>query len=146
MVFTFKLQKILDLKLKMEDEKKNQIASLMQSLRNKEDELGVALNEKKLKEKNLNESRDKGVSVIEIRNVNQYLSFLGKRINTIKFEISSLETNLKQKREEYIELQKERKTFEKLKEKDFEKYLYNEKKEEEKIIDQIITFRKNKTN
>ena len=51
MVFTFKLQKILDLKLKMEDEKKNQIASLMQSLRNKEDELGVALNEKKLKAK-----------------------------------------------------------------------------------------------
>ena len=32
-----------------------------------------------------------------------------------------------------------------LKEKDYEKYLYNEKKEEEKMIDQIVTFNKNNT-
>lgn len=145
MGFRFKLQRVLDLKLKQEDEKKNQIATLMQAIKTKEDELEALINEKKQKEFSLNDNRKRGISILEIRNINQYLLFLDKKINTLRFEISSLESNLNQKRLEYLELQKERKTFEKLKEKDYEKYLYNEKKEEEKMIDQIVTFNKNNT-
>ena len=145
MGFRFKLQRVLDLKLKQEDEKKNQIATLMQAIKTKEDELEALISEKKQKEFSLNDNRKRGISILEIRNINQYLLFLDKKINTVRFEISSLESNLNQKRLEYLELQKERKTFEKLKEKDYEKYLYNEKKEEEKMIDQIVTFNKNNT-
>ena len=145
MGFRFKLQRVLDLKLKQEDEKKNQIATLMQAIKTKEDELDALISEKKQKEFSLNDNRKRGISILEIRNINQYLLFLDKKINTLRFEISSLESNLNQKRLEYLELQKERKTFEKLKEKDYEKYLYNEKKEEEKMIDQIVTFNKNNT-
>ena len=145
MGFRFKLQRVLDLKLKQEDEKKNQIATLMQAIKTKEDELEALSSEKKQKEFSLNDNRKRGISILEIRNINQYLLFLDKKINTLRFEISSLESNLNQKRLEYLELQKERKTFEKLKEKDYEKYLYNEKKEEEKMIDQIVTFNKNNT-
>ena len=145
MGFRFKLQRVLDLKLKQEDEKKNQVATLMQAIKTKEDELEALISEKKQKEFSLNDNRKRGISILEIRNINQYLLFLDKKINTLRFEISSLESNLNQKRLEYLELQKERKTFEKLKEKDYEKYLYNEKKEEEKMIDQIVTFNKNNT-
>ena len=145
MGFRFKLQRVLDLKLKQEDEKKNQIATLMQAIKTKEDELEELKKKKKQKEFSLNDNRKRGISILEIRNINQYLLFLDKKINTLRFEISSLESNLNQKRLEYLELQKERKTFEKLKEKDYEKYLYNEKKEEEKMIDQIVTFNKNNT-
>ena len=128
MGFRFKLQRVLDLKLKQEDEKKNQIATLIQAIKTKEDELESLISEKKQKEFSLNDNRKRGISILEIRNINQYLLFLDKKINTLRFEISSLESNLNQKRLEYLELQKERKTFEKLKEKDYEKYLYNEKK------------------
>ena len=145
MGFRFKLQRVLDLKLKQEDEKKNQIATLIQAIKTKEDELEALISEKKQKEFSLNDNRKRGISILEIRNINQYLLFLDKKINTLRFEISSLESNLNQKRLEYLELQKERKTFEKLKEKDYEKYIYNEKKEEEKMIDQIVTFNKNNT-
>ena len=145
MGFRFKLQRVLDLKSKQEDEKKNQIATLIQAIKTKEDELEALISEKKQKEFSLNDNRKRGISILEIRNINQYLLFLDKKINTLRFEISSLESNLNQKRLEYLELQKERKTFEKLKEKDYEKYLYNEKKEEEKMIDQIVTFNKNNT-
>ena len=145
MGFRFKLQRVLDLKLKQEDEKKNQIATLMQAIKTKEDELEALISEKKQKEFSLNDNRKRGISILEIRNINQYLLFLDKKINTLRIEIRSMESNLNQKRQEYLELQKERKTFEKLKEKDYEKYLYNEKKEEEKMIDQIVTFNKNNT-
>ena len=145
MGFRFKLQRVLDLKLKQEDEKKNQIATLIQAIKTKEDELEALISEKKQKEFSLNDNRKRGISILEIRNINQYLLFLDKKINTLRFEISSLESKKKKKRLEYLELQKERKTFEKLKEKDYEKYLYNEKKEEEKMIDQIVTFNKNNT-
>ena len=115
MGFRFKLQRVLDLKLKQEDEKKNQIATLMQAIKTKEDELEALISEKKQKEFSLNDNRKRGISILEIRNINQYLLFLDKKINTLRFEISSLESNLNQKRLEYLELQKERKTFEKLK-------------------------------
>ena len=111
MGFRFKLQRVLDLKLKQEDEKKNQIATLMQAIKTKEDELEALISEKKQKEFSLNDNRKRGISILEIRNINQYLLFLDKKINTLRFEISSLESNLNQKRLEYLELQKERKTF-----------------------------------
>lgn len=49
MGFRFKLQRVLDLKLKQEDEKKNQIATLMQAIKTKEDELEALISEKKQK-------------------------------------------------------------------------------------------------
>lgn len=49
MGFRFKLQRVLDLKLKQEDEKKNQIATLMQAIKTKEDELEALISEKKTK-------------------------------------------------------------------------------------------------
>ncbi len=145
MGFKFKLQRVLDLKLKQENEKKNQISTLMQAIKEKEEELENFKNEKRQKELSLNENRKKGISILEIRNISHYLLFVEKKMNIVRLEISSLETNLNQKRLECLELQKERKTFEKLKEKEYEKYLYNEKKEEEKTIDQIVTFKKNNT-
>lgn len=109
MGFRFKLQRVLDLKLKQEDEKKNQIATLMQAIKTKEDELEALISEKKRKEFSLNDNRKRGISILEIRNINQYLLFLDKKINTLRFEISSLESNLNQKRLEYLELQKKEK-------------------------------------
>ena len=72
MGFRFKLQRLLDLKLKQEDEKKNQIATLMQAIKTKEDELEALISEKKQKEFSLNDNRKRGISILEIRNINQY--------------------------------------------------------------------------
>ena len=44
-------------------------------------------------------------------------------------------------RAELIKATQEKKTMEKLKEKDYMLYLYNEQKKEEKVIDELVSFK-----
>lgn len=142
MPYKFKLQKILDLKEKQEDDKKNQMAEVMKQLREKEQELHDLLKTQKEKATMMETIRMDGATIQELRNLTQYIQYIEKCIQKTRFEIETLTLNLEKKKSEYMELRKERKSYEKLKEKDIERYHYMEKKEEEKMIDQIVTFRK----
>lgn len=140
--YKFKFQKILDLKNKQEEDKKNQMADVMKKLREKEKELEELDKTKKEKLRHLEKIREEGATIQEIRNLTQYNGYLEKCIKRAEEEIASLEMLLNTKKEEYLGVRKERKSYESLKEKDVERYLYREKKQEEKIIDQIVTFQK----
>lgn len=140
--YKFKFQKILDLKNKQEEDKKNQMADVMKKLREKQEELKELDKTKKEKFRHLEKIREEGATIQEIRNLTQYNGYLEKCIKRVEEEIASLEMLLNTKKEEYLEVRKERKSYESLKEKDVERYLYREKKQEEKIIDQIVTFQK----
>lgn len=146
MNYKFRFQKILDLKEKQEDEKKNQISNLIKEIKEKEEEIEKTEKDIKNKEKEMNEKRKAGATIMDIRTSNQYLNFLkGKKIK-LEFDLSALNSNLVKKREEYLELRKEKKSYESLKEKDYEKFKYKESKQEEQLIDQIVSFNKNRSN
>lgn len=61
-------------------------------------------------------------------------------IKNKEIEICELNKKLEIKKEEYIESRKERKSYENLKDKDYARYMIKEAKEEEKIIDEIVSF------
>ena len=44
------------------------------------------------------------------------------------------------KKEEFIDIRRQRKSYENLKDKDYQKFLEKESKDEEKIIDEIVSF------
>lgn len=142
MSYKFKFQKILDLKNKQEEDKKNQMAEVMKLLREKQAELHRLSDTKTEKFRQLEKIREEGATIQEIRNLTQYTHYLEKCIEAVEGEIQSLETALDIKKEEYLGVRKERKSYENLKEKDVERYQYREKKQEEKMIDQIVTFQK----
>lgn len=142
MSYKFKFQKILDLKNKLEEDKKNQMAEIMKLLREKQAELHNLSETQTEKFRQLERIREEGATIQEIRNLTQYTRYLEKCIETVEAEIQSLEAALDIKKEEYLDARKERKSYENLKEKDVERYQYREKKQEEKMIDQIVTFRK----
>jgi len=47
---------------------------------------------------------------------------------------------LEDKKEEFIDIRRQRKSYENLKDKDYQKFLEKESKDEEKIIDEIVSF------
>lgn len=139
----FKFQKILDLKIKQEDDKKNQISVIIKQIEDIKDEITQVLMQKKEQEEQKDHKAAIGATILEIRSSSQYISFLEKKINRLKFDLSSYENNLQMKRNEYLELRKEKKSYENLKEKENERLVYKEKKDEEKLIDEIVSFNKN---
>lgn len=139
----FKFQKILDLKIKQEDDKKNQISVILKQIEELKEEITQVMMEQKDQEQQKDDKSARGATILEIRSSSQYISFLEKKINRLKFELSSFESNLQIKRNEYLELRKEKKSYENLKEKENERLIYKEKKDEEKLIDEIVSFNKN---
>lgn len=142
MKYKFKFQRILDVKETQEENKKNQIAEV----RAKIAELDSKVKELEMIRKewsdSLKNSLDTGLTIKEIREAKQYEEAIDNRIIQVKKEIEVQEVILNKKREEYLELRKEKKSFESLKEKDFDRYKYSEMKKEEALVDQIVTFNK----
>lgn len=142
MSYKFKLQKILDLKIKQEDDVKMQVAELMRHQRELQAELESLLIEKQAKFRQLEQIRKEGATIQQIRNLTQYNRYVESCIEKVQGNLRRLEADLEEKKAEYMEVRKERKSYENLKEKDLERHRYEEKKQEEKIIDQIVTFQK----
>src|SRR5690606_31209565 len=63
-----------------------------------------------------------------------------KRIAQI-FKIEEAEKSLNKVKEQLVEVMKDRKKFEKLKEKQYEEYLYELSKEQDKELDDIISYK-----
>jgi len=145
MNYKFRFQKILDLKEKQEDEKKNQISKLLKEINEKKEEIEKVNKDIKNKEHELNDKRKIGSTIMEIRTSNQYLIFLKEKKLKLEFELSALNTNIEKKRTEYLEIRKDKKSYESLKDKDLEKFKYKVNKQEEQLIDQIVSFNKNRS-
>lgn len=140
MSFKFKLQRLLDVKEKIEETKKNEFAeakkNLNEAIKRKEDLI--------LKRQNLlNEMKDVsdiGSYKYKIAEYNRYLVTLKNLQVRIERNIKILELELEKKRIELSEAVKNRKILEKMKEKDLEKYKKEELKIEEAIVNEIVTY------
>lgn len=142
MAYKFRLQRILDLKFRQEEDKKAQIAEVMKQIQDKKQEREGLEAERNQKARQMENIVAEGALIQELQNLSRYDYYLSQCIFSIKKELEYLEKVLEQRKEEYMQARKERKSYENLREKDIEKYYYREKKEEEKMIDQIVTFQK----
>lgn len=140
MSYKFRLQKVLDVKEKAEDNKKNEVYIVNKELLKANEqlqELKLELTQKGIERE---EKNKEGTSIIEIVQLNKYIDYLCSLIKNKEIEIFELNKKLEIKKEEYIESRKERKSYENLKDKDYARYMIKEAKEEEKIIDEIVSF------
>ncbi|EHL17288.1 flagellar export protein FliJ [Peptoanaerobacter stomatis] len=140
MSYKFRLQKVLDVKEKAEDNKKNEVYIVNKELLKANEqlqELKLELTQKGIERE---EKNKEGTSIIEIVQLNKYIDYLCSLIKNKEIEICELNKKLEIKKEEYIESRKERKSYENLKDKDYARYMIKEAKEEEKIIDEIVSF------
>ncbi|MGE5632252.1 MAG: flagellar export protein FliJ [Caulobacteraceae bacterium] len=139
--YKFKLQKVLDVKLGIEEEKKNQLGLAKLRLEQEKDKLrklNGQLDEMKL---SFEEKTSQGMAVNELKMIVNYIDYYKRSIKEQKTKIKMAEDYLSTCREELIKATQERKMMEKLKEIDHEKYLYQEQKKEEKLVGDLVSFK-----
>lgn len=139
--FQFRLESVLNIREKFEDKKKQEYSDALNKLQR----------EVELKEKLVNESislfsllRTKMLDSISPREIifyNNYANYLKVRIAEQEDNIMLAKKRAEEKRQELIEASKQKKMLEKLKEKEWINFLDEENKKEQKIIDEIVSFK-----
>lgn len=138
--FVYKMQNILDIKFKLENQAKTSYANARAKLEEEEEKLRIL----KAKRADYEESYRRILSdVLDIRELNFCVQGLEQMKDAIKnqiVEIHVAEKNLEAARERLQEVMQERKTHEKLKEYAFDEYVKEVSAEESKEIDELISY------
>lgn len=135
--FNFRLQKVLDIKKHKEEEKKQELAKLLLKYK-KEEALLFYLKDNQTKYQN--KLREKQRGAMDIFEMIFYYTYLYKLSYDIKNQqdiLRKLETEINNKREEVISASKERKIFEKLKDRKFSQWKQEQNLQEQKFLDEI---------
>jgi len=140
-VYKFRLQKLLNYKVSIEEEKKNELSKASKRLEEEKKRL-IELKQK-LNEMNsaLHEKTSQGMTVNELKILANYIDYYKGSIKEQKVKIKMAEDYLSTCREELIKATQEKKMIEKLKEIDYGKYLYEEQKKEERLVDDLVSFK-----
>lgn len=141
--YKYNLQRLLDIRISKEQEKKNQMGLAVQRLEKEKQRLKLIKEELYLMKNRFAEETSEGMEVNELKLLINYINYYKRSIKDQKLKIKMAEDHLSICRAELLTATQEKKMIEKLKEKDFEKYLYQEQKKEEKLVDDLVSFKEN---
>lgn len=139
--FIFSMQNILNMKEKLEDQAKNDFAHA--NLR-----LQEAISEREVLEQRLDAEKQKlqqdisaALDIGRIRQRENAVEIFRMYVRQQTLVVLQREKEVEIAREHLNEAMKERKTFEKLREKAFEAFLEEEKQREQKEVDELVSYR-----
>ncbi len=139
--FIFKLQSLLSIKCKLEDQAKAEYGMELARLREEEMKLD-ALNEKKDGyQTRLTVSVQNELDIGKIRELEDCVEYTKYEIKMQKVVILQQQQRVERAREKLDNAMKERKTYEKLKEKAFEQFKIEIEAQERKEIDELVSYR-----
>ena len=139
--FNFGLSSILSIKEKIEDLKKNEMAKAIMELEAEKERLRYLEQIRHDTIASFRESLNMGVKPEDIKQHNYYLDKLKLMIKAQKLAIVRAEEKVEQCRLALVEAMRERKSLDKLRENEYEEYLVEEKKEEQKAIDEVVSYK-----
>ncbi len=145
-IYRFKLQKLLDYKTSIEEKKKNELGIAVQRLEKEKrrlDELKQKLSES---DNTFKKEASAGMTVNKLKILRDYIDYYKRSIKSQRVRIKMAEDYLASCREELVKATREKKMIIKLKEIDHSKFLYNEQKKEEKIVDDLVSFKESNNN
>lgn len=140
-VFRYKMQSILDIKLKMETQAKQEFAQAKLVLDREEEKLEALRARKKDYEEHAKELLKGKLDLQEISDNNVAILRTEEYILEQKKRVEKAEQFLEKARAKLQEVMQERKVQETLKEKAFEAFLQEEKQQESKEIDQLTSYK-----
>lgn len=142
--FIFKMQNILAVKYKLEDQAKSRYGMAMTKLREEEQVLeGLKLrrNHYELQLKDTVSDTEPGLHVRRIRQLEDAVETMKYKISIQKLAVNRAMHQVELARMQLDEAMKERKTYEKLREKAFEEFKKEVESEERKEIDELVSFK-----
>lgn len=138
--FAYRMQNILDLKEKMESQRKAEYGLANARLRQEEDKLRKLMVRKAGYEKRARELVKGDINIREIKTCKHAVEAMKSAIRTQMMEIQVAEKNVELARGRLNEVMIERKTYEKLREKAFEEFKQEVAYEENRAVDQLVSY------
>ena len=139
--FVYKMQSVLSVKEKLEEQEKSRYAAAQAKLNEEEEKLAALKERRDACEERLRESVGAGLNIMTIRHNEDALETLKVFIKTQEFAVQKAEQNVEAAMYRLREAMAERKTQERLKEKALEAYLVELGAEERKEVDELVSFR-----
>ncbi|WP_455720995.1 flagellar export protein FliJ [Agathobacter sp.] len=138
--FKYSMQNILDIKIKLETQAKNDFSAANQKYQIEKDKLQALVLKRVEYEDKLKESLAGKLSITDINITKKDINSIKSAIRTQLSNVKKAEDELEAKRLALNELMKDRKTHEKLREKKFEEFQKDERDSESKEIDELVSF------
>ena len=138
--FIYRMQNILNIKYKLEDQAKTEFMLANQILQEEEAKLQRLKERKAGYEENVRRLLKKNLQVDRIKENQEAIVRMNEFIIEQMACVKEAQYQVNLKAEKLTELRKERKAQEKLKEKAFESFLQEENAKESKEIDELVSF------
>lgn len=143
--FVYRMQNILDLKYKLEEQKKQEYAQVQ--LRLNEAEAYLRSLEQRLEEdvENLRTATSGTLKLLEIESCKNAITYRQDQISRQKYMVISLQGEVERARIRLNEAMQDRKMHEKLRENEFEEFMQEMNLQESKEIDQLVSYTYNRS-
>lgn len=138
--FRYKMQSILNIKLKMETQAKQEFAMAKLALDDEEEKLEALYQRKRGYEEEAESLLTGGLHVQDIRENKAALMKMDEYIKEQKVRIQIAEAALERARLKLQEVMRERKTQETLRDKAYEEFMREENRKESKEIDELTSY------
>lgn len=138
--FHYRMQSILDIKMKMETQARQEFAAAKSRLDAQEERLAVLEKRKKNYEREAAALLQGSLNVRDIRDNKEALLKMEEFISAQNQRIDIAKRELDEAREHLTDVMKERKTHETLKEKAFEEFIREENRQESKVVDELTSY------
>lgn len=139
--FRFSLEHILNMKAKLEEQAKNEYAQANARLLTEQEKLDVLQQRRDIAEQELRIVLTERLAVLEIRCKEEALEQIKMYVMQQLLTVKRYEKEVEVAREKLTEAMKERKTFEKLKEKALEAFRKEEQRTEQKEVDELMSYK-----
>ncbi len=141
--FVFRLQNVLNIKVNLETQARSNFAIVQARLNEEEAILEGMFQEKKSLEDHYRELAEGVLNVKELLDARRAIDFQKELIAEQIQKLQRVQKELEIARARLNEAMKERKTYEKLRERAFEDFLVEMGEEEKKEIDELVSYRFN---
>lgn len=138
--FIYRMQNILNLKYKLEEQAKAEFAVARKHLDMEQEKLDMLYRRKEAYEEEGRGLREDSLNVRDILDNRNAISQMKEFIELQKLEVSKAEAQLEEKRQKLQEVRQERKVQEKLREKAFEAFVKEENSRESKEVDELTSY------
>lgn len=141
--FIYKMQNILDIKYKLEEQAKTQVALARQRLEEQENILQMLREKKAYYEERLRGNIVTSLDILTIRELETGIEIYKEKIEEQIKEVKKAQKRYDAAMDNLKNLMIERKTHEKLKENKFEEFVKEVNDEENKVADELVSFKYN---
>ena len=138
--FVYRMQNILNLKYKLEDQAKMEFAAARRRLTEEEEKLELLYRRKDSYEEEGRRLREDALAVMDILENRNAILQMEDFIELQKLEVAKAEDALEIERQKLQEVMQERKVQEKLREKAFEAFVKEENAKESKEIAELVSY------